>query len=112
LYRKRRAAFGAQLMDCFAAAITIYPPGTVVELSGGEHAVVINCNTHNRLAPIVMVVEAHSALQDMEVIDLATNAEITITRTLGPEEISPLIRSTVLAGGKHGLAIDTTPAAA
>ena len=111
LYRRRRAAFGARLMDGFVAALTIYPPGTVVELSDGEHAVVVNCSNRNRLTPVVMVVEPGSSVEDMEVIDLAATTDIRIARTLGANEISPLVRTVLLAGGKYGLAIDVGAAA-
>ncbi|WP_188150246.1 HD-GYP domain-containing protein [Teredinibacter waterburyi] len=56
LYEYREIEFQEELVVEFIRAIGLYPTGTLVELSTGEVAVVVEQNFSRRLKPIVMVV--------------------------------------------------------
>jgi HD-GYP domain-containing protein (c-di-GMP phosphodiesterase class II) len=70
-YRKARDHLGAigvlnkmataghldgDLTTTFVSYLGIYPPGTLVELSTGEVAIVLETNPHNRLKPQILVI--------------------------------------------------------
>lgn len=111
LYQEGRAAFGERLVETFIAVMTIYPPGTVVELSDGQPAVVLHPNPENRLAPVVLVLGARDDLLQAQVIDLAGVADLKIDRVMAREQLSPAARSLLAEGGRCGVAIDLPPAA-
>lgn len=73
LYDVRDISFQEELVVEFIRAIGLYPTGTLVELSTGEVAVVVEQNLHRRLKPKVMVVldSYKKPMADPRVIDLA-----------------------------------------
>lgn len=73
LYEARGIEFQEDLVVEFIRAIGLYPTGTLVELSTGEVAVVVEQNFERRLKPKVLVVldAVKEPLLDPELIDLA-----------------------------------------
>lgn len=73
LYDVRDIEFQQELVVEFIRAIGLYPTGTLVELSTGEVAVVVEQNFHRRLKPKVMVMmDAHKRMLSEPVfIDMA-----------------------------------------
>jgi HD-GYP domain-containing protein (c-di-GMP phosphodiesterase class II) len=56
LYESRGIEFQEELVVEFIRAIGLYPTGTIVELSSGEVAVVVEQNFERRLKPKIMIV--------------------------------------------------------
>ncbi len=56
LYDQRDLKFQGQLVEEFIQALGIYPTGTLVELSTGEVALIIEQNYKQRIQPLVLVV--------------------------------------------------------
>lgn len=73
LYELRQSQFQEELVVEFIRAIGLYPTGTVVELTSGEIAVVVEQNFARRLKPkVVVVLDAHKQpARDWPLIDLA-----------------------------------------
>jgi hypothetical protein len=73
LYDLRGHEFQEQLVVEFIRAIGLYPTGTLVELSTGEVAVVVEQNFSRRLKPKVMIVldAAKQVLTEPTLLDLA-----------------------------------------
>jgi len=73
LYELREVEFQEELVVEFIRAIGLYPTGTLVELSTGEVAVVVEQNFERRLKPVVMVVlDAYKQpMANAELVDLA-----------------------------------------
>lgn len=78
LYEQRGIEFQEELVVEFIRAIGLYPTGTLVELSTGEVAVVVEQNFERRLKPIVMVVTDSVKQQIFEpfTLDLAEHERI------------------------------------
>lgn len=55
LYRGRDRLFQAELVEQFMQAMSIYPVGSLVELSSGEVAIVMSQNPARRLRPTLML---------------------------------------------------------
>lgn len=78
LYDSREVEFQEELVVEFIRAIGLYPTGTLVELSTGEVAVVVEQNFSRRLKPKVMVVtDAYKEhLYEPILLDLAIDDKI------------------------------------
>ncbi|MFL0810383.1 MAG: DUF3391 domain-containing protein [Agarilytica sp.] len=78
LYEQRGVEFQEELVVEFIRAIGLYPTGTLVELSTGEVAVVVEQNFDRRLKPVVMVVTdaVKEPIYDNFVLDLAEHERI------------------------------------
>lgn len=78
LYELRDIEFQEELVVEFIRAIGLYPTGTMVELSSGEVAVVVEQNFERRLKPIVMIVtdSVKEPLIDPVLLDLAEHDRI------------------------------------
>ncbi len=78
LYEQRGIEFQEELVVEFIRAIGLYPTGTLVELSTGEVAVVVEQNFDRRLKPVVMVVTDSVKQQIYEpfTLDLAEHERI------------------------------------
>ncbi len=79
LYEQRGIEFQEELVIEFIRAIGLYPTGTLVELSTGEVAVVVEQNFERRLKPIIMVVTdaVKQPIYESFIIDLAEHEKIS-----------------------------------
>jgi HD-GYP domain-containing protein (c-di-GMP phosphodiesterase class II) len=73
LYELRNTQFQEELVVEFIRAIGLYPTGTLVELSTGEVAVVVEQNFERRLKPRVMIVldSLKKPLPTLQLLDLS-----------------------------------------
>ncbi len=78
LYEQRGIEFQEELVVEFIRAIGLYPTGTLVELSTGEVAVVVEQNFGRRLKPVVMVVtdSVKQPIYEPFTLDLAEHEKI------------------------------------
>lgn len=92
LNQARGTLFQSSLIDQFIQCVGIYPVGSLVELSTGDIAIVVDINRSRRLKPKVMLVAGpdKKALSKPVDLDLAMNAKmvggevVTILRELPP----------------------------
>lgn len=100
IYRKRDALFQGDIIEQFLQCLSVYPTGSLVELSSGEVAIVMAQNHARRLRPRVMVLtNSDKKLKDsFEEIDLFMHAlnddsqphlEIVATLENGAYNIEP-----------------------
>lgn len=72
LTQGRGSLWDADLVFQFIETVGIYPPGTVVELSSGETAVVLETHQKLKLRPKILIVrDPHDPTAEMRVLDLA-----------------------------------------
>lgn len=82
-----------ELTTSFVSYLGIYPPGTVVELSTGEVAIVLETNPRNRLKPQILVIRdgynqpAERYVDMSEVKTTETDRIYRITKVSQPEEL-------------------------
>lgn len=77
LYRERDALYAAEIVEQFMQCMSVYPTGSLVELSNGEVAIVTGQNAARRLRPKVMVLTDpdKAVLEQFRAIDLMMQAE-------------------------------------
>lgn len=90
LYSWRSRLFDARLVEQFIQALGVYPPGCVVELEGGQVAVVTAINPENRTRPVIRILlsQEQKALTDQPELDLMMPqlAHLKILRTIDSSE--------------------------
>lgn len=72
LYRGRGEQFDAEMIEAFIRMMGLYPPGTLIEMTSGEVALVISSHPGKKLKPKVeILLDAHKHPQIPQIIDLA-----------------------------------------
>lgn len=89
LYVKRKDKLGLDVMEPFIASMTVYPPGSFVELSDGSTGFVMQIHAENRMRPVVMLCDQDTAHKDRFVIDLAKERMLSIRKGLALNAIPP-----------------------
>lgn len=92
LYRARDTKYAAEIVEQFMQCLSVYPTGSLVELSNGQVAIVMAQNPARRLRPRVMLLTTPDKRIETEfrVLDMMTLAEgsttagIRIVNTLEP----------------------------
>ncbi len=98
--------FDAFLLKLFINIIGIYPPGTMLLLSGNELAIVAQTNPGNLSRPIVKIIGNKDGSYDEYVeADLSSpdNADKSIIRIIDPDKYDIDIKSIILADNPSGL---------
>lgn len=77
------------LVRLFVRLMGVYPPRSIVRLTGGEVAIVIQANAETPARPVVRIVAAPSgALIDPTDVDLATTPELSVQACLDPRTVN------------------------
>ena len=95
LYRDRGTRYAPEVVEQFMQCMSVYPIGSLVELSTGEVAIVMAQNAARRLQPRVMVLTA----PDKQVLTAFHSLDLMV-RAHGDE---PVRIVAPLAPGAHGL---------
>ncbi|MFO1338360.1 MAG: DUF3391 domain-containing protein [Burkholderiaceae bacterium] len=91
LFGQRRGQFDATAMATFVRILGVYPPGTVVTLSNGTIAMVVSVNASRPLKPTVVVYDPAVPRREAMVVDLEEEPDVTITKTLRPQQLPPAV---------------------
>jgi HD-GYP domain-containing protein (c-di-GMP phosphodiesterase class II) len=98
--------FDAFLLKLFINIIGIYPPGTMVLLSGDELGIVTKNNRSNLTRPVVRVIGNRvGTYKEYKQIDLTSheNSDINIIRIIDPDKYNIDIKSLILTDTPIGL---------
>ena len=77
------------MVTAFIRCLSVYPPGTIVLLSNGTLGVVTSVNSAHLLKPTVMIYDAAVASGDTILVDLDQESEVTIAKTIRPQQLPP-----------------------
>jgi hypothetical protein len=77
------------VITALVRVLSVYPPGTLVELSNGSVGVVASVNSADRLRPIVLVDEEAEHGPDMRIVDLGNQTDLSILRMVQTSELEP-----------------------
>jgi HD-GYP domain-containing protein (c-di-GMP phosphodiesterase class II) len=87
LYVNRGRLFSEPVVVCLIQTLSIYPPGTFVLLSDESIGMVTRTNFSAITRPLVMIYEADPAGENLVIVDLAEDKELSIKKTLRPAEV-------------------------
>ncbi|ODS93887.1 MAG: hypothetical protein ABS45_00560 [Comamonas sp. SCN 65-56] len=83
LFAQERKRFDATtVLAAFIRLMGVYPPGSLVQLNDGRYARVVASNSQSPLRPLVLPFVAGVARCDAQVIDLGSNQEQGIRRSV------------------------------
>lgn len=102
LYTNMKRKYGSDVINPFIATITVYPPGSFLQMSDGHIGLVVKTNSHERLRPVVMLYDPTSSHSDASVIDLARERSLTIVSCLEPQKIAPQVLKMLNPGLVNG----------
>lgn len=89
LYVKREASLSIKVITALVRVLSVYPPGTLVELSDGSIGVVASVNAVDRLRPMVLVYEQAEQELGTRIVDLGNQLELSILRMVQMSELTP-----------------------
>ena len=92
LYAKKRGALWEEAIVALVHMLSVYPPGSLVELSDGSYGVVSSVNPHARMQPLVMLYAPDISREQALIIDLSKEQDLAISQNLRPKEVSKEIR--------------------
>jgi hypothetical protein len=84
LYAQMRAQFDTELLAAFVKLMGVYPPGSVVQLSDGRHALVVAVHPAHPLKPSVLVHETSVPRDEALILHLHELPGLGIRRSLAP----------------------------
>lgn len=89
LYVKRQTSLSIKVITALVRVLSVYPPGTLVELSDGSIGVVASVNSSDRLRPIVLVYEQTEQELGTRIVDLGNQTDLSILRMVQMSELAP-----------------------
>jgi putative nucleotidyltransferase with HDIG domain len=87
MFARMRARFDPGIMTVFIRLMGVYPPGSVVQLDDGRHALVVSVNSSRPLKPCVLIHEPGIPREDAMIVDLEESDQIGITQSLKPAQL-------------------------
>jgi hypothetical protein len=87
----KKQKFSKEVIMTLIHTMTVFPPGTLVELSDGTIGQVISVNLQNPTRPLLLSSHFEGTRQEAIMVDLAEEINLSITRSLRPSEVPPKI---------------------
>ena len=92
IYANMQHKYGADVIEPFIATVTVFPPGSFIELSDGSIGMVMKSNVEERMRPVVMLYERNATHGQAAIIDLARERSLTIKRSLDSKLLSGRVK--------------------
>ena len=89
LYVKRQQQLSVKAIIALVHVVSVYPPGTLVELTDGSIGMVTNTSSCERLRPMIMVYERNDSTFNTRLVDLHEQQQLSIRRIVDAAELSP-----------------------
>lgn len=87
MFARSQSKFDPALLKAFIHCLGVYPPGSIVQLSNGSVAMVLSVNTQRPLKPIVQVYDPSVPREEALLLDIGTEATLSITKALRPSQV-------------------------
>lgn len=89
MFARNRKWFDAAMLAKLVHVLGVYPPGSIVQLSSGETAMVISVNTARPLRPLLVVYDARIPKAEAIILDLEQAPQISISKALRAGSLPP-----------------------
>lgn len=87
MYKFQKQMFAADVLVAMIQTLGVYPPGTVLSLSDGRFAQVLNINFKYRLKPLILLYDEEAPADQPVTADLQSQTELTILRGMTRNEL-------------------------
>jgi hypothetical protein len=88
LYLAAKTKFSEEVVVALIQTLSVYPPGTVVELSDKSIGLVISINLHSRMRPLVILYDPSVDAENPNIADLSHDTTRPIVRSITRNELS------------------------
>lgn len=89
MFRVESEAWDKTMLQAFIRLMGVYPPGSLVQLSNGNVALVVAVDHTDLLRPSVMIFDPTTPREDALVIDLISEPDVGIDMVLKPRDLDP-----------------------
>ncbi len=89
LFAQSRGRYDATILNAFIRMMGVYPAGSVVQLTDDRYAMVVGVNSSRPLKPRVLVHDPRGARDEALLVDLETQPDLGIRRSLAPTKLPP-----------------------
>jgi HD-GYP domain-containing protein (c-di-GMP phosphodiesterase class II) len=93
IYAKAKSLFPEEVVVALIQTLTVYPPGSIVELSDGKVGLVLSLNVEARMKPMILLYDPSATGDQPSVIDLAKDVGRSIVRGLPKQQLTPAMAS-------------------
>ncbi|GJL56221.1 MAG: HD family phosphohydrolase [Nitrospirales bacterium] len=83
--------FPIEIVLAMIQSISLFPPGTIVELNDGSYGIVTSINMNAPTKPLLLLYVADTPKHEAVVVDLAEEPSLFITKTIRPKDLPPKI---------------------
>ncbi len=87
MFSRQRSKFRERPLQLFISLMGVFPPGTLVRLSGDRIGMVISVNRKNLLRPNVLLYSDSIPKEEALIIDLVEESDLEIVETLKPATV-------------------------
>lgn len=88
LYVTGKTTFSEEVIVALIQMLSVYPPGTVVELNDHSLGLVISINLHSRMRPLVILYDPSVDRENPNIVNLYQDTHRTIARSITRNELS------------------------
>ncbi|MEO7818551.1 MAG: HD domain-containing phosphohydrolase [Actinomycetota bacterium] len=110
IYSNMQHKFGTDVIEPFIAAVTVFPPGSFVELSDGSIGLVMQSNMKERMRPVIMQYERNASHSQAAMIDLARERSLTVQKSLDPKLVPGRVREALNPSEFNGYVVTSASA--
>jgi putative nucleotidyltransferase with HDIG domain len=108
MFTHLRAKCSDELLKHFIKSLGVYPPGSIVKLSDGNHATVISVNPDQPLRPYIQLQDDGVSIAP-QILNLQDEANLSITNCLNINQLSPTLLRTLNPRKRVNYFIDNVP---
>ncbi|MBI5855604.1 MAG: HD-GYP domain-containing protein [Nitrospirae bacterium] len=89
LYVKRRGPISDDAIVALVQTLSVYPPGSIVELSDGSVGLVMSTNFRNRMRPMVLLYDPSVSQETPRIVNLMDDPSLAIDQLIPKHDIRP-----------------------
>lgn len=108
MFTHLRAKCNDELLKHFIKSLGVYPPGSIVKLSDGNHATVISVNPDQPLRPYIQLQDDGVSVTP-QILNLQDEANLSITNCININQLSPTLLHTLNPRKRINYFIDNIP---
>jgi len=105
LYTNLKHKYGPDVIEPFIASITVFPPGSFVELNDKSFGLVLKSNVQERMRPVIMLYEQEASHNQAAIIDLSRERSLSIQRCIDPKGLPSRVKEILNPSRFKGYAI-------
>jgi hypothetical protein len=91
LYQNGKEAFSSDAVVALIQTLSVYPPGTIVELSDKRIGLVISINFKARMKLIIVLYNPSVSPTEPDIVNLADHPRVTVAGSLPRRDLPPEI---------------------